>query len=80
LQLLPNKQKMNKSELTKLKENCTKAELEIETFVLFSKNKFSSELKKEKDTSVKLFSMRHLSQLIDNLSEADLLLNTNKKY
>jgi len=74
------KQKMNKSELTKLKENCAKAELEVETFVLFSKNKFSSELKKEKDTSVKLFSMRHLSQLIDNLSEIDLLKHTNKKY
>jgi len=74
------KQKMNKSELAKLKENCIKAELKIESFVLFSKNKFSSELKKEKNLNVKLFSMRHLSQLIDNISEVDLLKYTNKKY
>jgi len=74
------KQKMNKSELTKLKENCAKAALDVETFVLFSKNKFSSELKKEKDTNVKLFSLRHLSKLMDNLSSEDLLEYTNKKY
>jgi len=73
-------QKMNKFELTKLKENCAKAELDIETFILFSKNKFSSELKKEKDASVRLFSMRHLSLLIDNLSDLDILTYTNKKY
>jgi len=74
------KQKMNKSELSKLKENCAKAELDVETFVLFSKNKFSSELKKEKDENVKLFSLRHLSKLMDNLSSEDLLEYTNKKY
>jgi hypothetical protein len=74
------KQKMNKSELTKLKANCAKAELDVETFVLFSKNKFSSELKKEKDAHVKLFSLRHLSKLMDNLSSDDLLEYTNKKY
>jgi len=74
------KQKMNKSELTKLKENCAKAELDVETFVLFSKNKFSSELKKEKDANMKLFSLRHLSKLMDNLSSEDLLEYTNKKY
>ena len=73
-------QKMNKFELTKLKENCAKAELDIETFVLFSKNKFSSELKKEKDVNVRLFSMRHLSLLIDNLSDLDILTYNNKKY
>jgi len=74
------KQKMNKSELTKLKENCAKADLEIETFVLFSKNKFSSELKKEKGQSVRLYSLRNLAKLMDNLSEEDLIEYTNKKY
>jgi hypothetical protein len=74
------KQKANKSELTRLKENCAKAELEVETFVLFSKNKFSSELKKEKGGNVRLFSLRNLVKLIDNLSEEDLLEFTNKKY
>ena len=74
------KQKANKSELTRLKENCVKAELEVETFVLFSKNKFSSELKKEKGGNVRLFSLRNLVKLIDNLSQEDLLEYTNKKY
>ncbi len=75
-----SKQKMNKSELTKLKENCAKADLEVDTFILFSKNKFSSELKKEKGENVRLFSLRNLAKLMDNLSEADLLEYTNKKY
>jgi len=74
------KQKMNKSELTRLKENCIKASLDVETFVLFSKNKFSSELKKEKDAQLRFFSNRHLSKLMENLSEDDLLQYTNKKY
>ena len=75
-----SKQKMNKSELTKLKENCAKAELDVDTFILFSKNKFSSELKKEKGEHLHLFSLRNLSKLMDNLSEDDLLEYTNKKY
>jgi hypothetical protein len=74
------KQKMNKSELTKLKENCAKADLEVDMFVLFSKNKFSSELKKSKGENVRLFSLRNLAKLMDNLSEDDLLEYTNKKY
>jgi len=74
------KQKMNKSELTKLKENCIKAELEVETFVFFSKNKFSSEFKKVKSRYVRLFSLRNLEKLMVNLSEEDLLEYTNKKY
>lgn len=75
-----SKSKTNKAELTKLKEKCEKAALKVDTFILFSKNKFSSELKKEKDASLRLFSMRHLNQLIDSLSEVDLLEYTNKKY
>jgi len=74
------KQKMGKSELTKLKENCMKAELSIDMFVLYSKNKFSSELKKEKGENVRLFSLRNLSKLMDNLSDEDMLEYTNKKY
>ena len=75
-----SKQKMNKSELSRLKENCIKADLEVDTFILFSKNKFSSELKKEKGKNVRLFSLRNLAKLMDNLSDADLLEYTNKKY
>jgi len=75
-----SKSKANKSELTKLKEKCTQAELDVDTFVIFSKNKFSSELKKEKGEKLKLFSTRNLTSLINDLSEKDLLVNTNKKY
>ncbi|CAA6828200.1 MAG: ATPase [uncultured Sulfurovum sp.] len=75
-----SKQKAKKSELSKLKEMASKAELEVEQFVLFSKNKFSTELKNEKGKGLRLFSLRNLSKLMDNLSEDDLLEYTNKKY
>jgi hypothetical protein len=75
------KSKVNKSELTRLKELCKKAELDkVDTYVIFSKNKFSSELKKAKDSNIRLLSLRHLSKLMDNLSEQDLIVSTNKKY
>jgi len=75
-----SRSKANKSDLTKLKEKCAQAELEVDTFVIFSKNKFSSELKKEKGEKLKLLSLRNMTNLIDNLSDKDLLVHTNKKY
>jgi hypothetical protein len=75
-----SKSKANKSELSKLKEKCQMAELEIESYVLFSKNKFSTELKKEKGESLQLFSLKSLGHLLMDLSENDMLVNTNKKY
>lgn len=75
-----SKSKANKSELAKLKEKCAQAQLEIDTFVLFSKNKFSSELKKEKGENLQLFSLRNLTGLMADLSEKDLLVHTNKMY
>ena len=74
------KQKANKSELTKLKNKCKDASLEVEHYIIFSKNKFSSELKNEKGEKVRLFSLRNLAKLMDNLSEEDALTYTNKKY
>jgi len=75
-----SKSKANKSELTKLKEKCAQAELDVDTFVIFSKNKFTSELKKEKGEKLQLFSLRNLTGLIADLNEKDLLTYTNKKY
>ncbi|RLA69541.1 MAG: ATPase [Epsilonproteobacteria bacterium] len=75
-----SKSKANKNELTKLKEKCTQAELKVESFIIFSKNKFSSELKKEKGEKLQLFSLRNLSGLVADLSEKDLLEHTNKMY
>jgi len=74
------KQKANKSELTQLKEACKTASLDVDDFIIFSKNKFSSELKKEKGEKLKLFSLRNLSRLMDNLTEEDLIFSTNKMY
>jgi len=75
-----SKAKANKSELSKLKEKCQQAELDIESFVLFSKNKFSTELKKEKGETLQLFSLKSLGHLLLDLDKDDLLVNTNKKY
>lgn len=72
--------KSNKSELTKLKASCKQASLDVETFILFSKQKFSSELKKQQGDRLHLFSTRHLAKLIENLSKQDLIATTNKKY
>ena len=63
-----------------LKEKCQKAELVITNYVLFSKNGFTSELEPMKDADLRLLSDTHLASLLDNLSEDDLLVYTNKKY
>ncbi|MGZ5208489.1 MAG: DUF234 domain-containing protein [Sulfuricurvum sp.] len=75
-----SKAKANKSELTKLKEKCLEAQINADIFVIFSKNGFSSEFKKEKGESLKLFTLKNLKSLMDDLSPKDLLVNTNKKY
>ncbi|MEN8147115.1 MAG: DUF234 domain-containing protein [Campylobacterota bacterium] len=75
-----SKSKAKKSELTKLKEQCAKAELDPDIFVVFSKSGFSNELKKEKGEGVRLFTLKNLKSLMDDLSKDDLLVNTNKKY
>jgi hypothetical protein len=75
-----SKAKANKSELSKLQEKCDKAKLKADIFVIFSKNGFSSEFKKEKGDVLRLFALKNLKILMDDLSEQDLLVNTNKKY
>jgi len=75
-----SKAKAKKSEFTKLKEACATAKIEAEHYVLFSKNKFSTELKKEKGEALQLFSLKSLGALLMDLSEKDMLVNSNKKY
>jgi hypothetical protein len=75
-----SKSKANKSELSKLQEKCVKVALSPDIFVIFSKNGFSSEFKKEKSDTLKLLSLKNLKTLMEDLSEKDLLVNTNKKY
>jgi len=61
-------------------EKCTKAELQISDYVLFFKNGFTSEIEALKEKEVILLSSAELPSLLDNLSEKDLLVYTNKKY
>jgi len=61
-------------------EKCTKAELEISDYILFSKNGFTPEVEALKEKEVVLLSVTDLSSLLDNLSEKDLLVYKNKKY
>ena len=74
------KKKANKSELTKLTSDAIKAELAIDSFVFYSKNKFSQEFKKEKGVNLQLFSLKSIGNLLEELSSDDLLIHTNKKY
>jgi hypothetical protein len=66
--------------LNSLKEKCQKVELNVDDYVLFSKNGFTSELEEIKDDSITLLSHGHLSSLLDDLNEDDLLVHANKKY
>ena len=75
-----SKAKAKKSELNRLKELCAKAELEPDILLVFSKNGFSNELKKEKSATLKLYTLKNLKVLMDDLSKNDLIISTNKKY
>jgi len=75
-----SKAKAKKSELTKLKEICEKIDLPADIFIIFSKNGFSNELKNEKGESVKLYALKNLNTLIQDLKPSDLIENTNKMY
>jgi len=74
------KSKANKSDLNKLKALCERAELDIDTYVIFSKNKFSTELKREKGVTLKLFTPRNMVALMGDLSGRDQLTYSHKKY
>lgn len=74
------KAKANKSELTKLQEKCSRAALAPTLFVIFSKNGFSNEFKKEKGEGLRLFTLKNLKILMEDLTDKDLIISTNKKY
>lgn len=60
-----NNAKLKKSELTKLKEACKKAQIDVDIFALFTKTGFSSELKSLKGDNLKLYTLRNFKLLID---------------
>ncbi len=65
---------------TTLKEKCQKVELNVDEYVLFSKNGFTAEVEQLNDEHLRLLTNTHFSTLLDNLSKDDLLVYTNKKY
>ena len=72
--------KIKKSEFSKLKEVCEKAEISPDVYVICSKNGFSSELKSLKGDTLKLFSLKHLKYLVENIGEKELIPCAGKKY
>jgi len=56
--------KLKKSELTKLKENCDQAHIKADVYLLFAKKGYSSELKALKSDTLRLFTCKHLKELI----------------
>ncbi|MDF1880778.1 ATPase [Sulfurimonas sp. MAG313] len=75
-----SKAKAKKSELTKLKETCKAIDLPADIFIIFSKSGFSNELKNEKGESLRLYTLKNLNTLVQDLKSSDLIDNTNKMY
>ena len=59
--------KLKKSELTKLQENATKAKIDADVFVLFSKAGYSSELKSLKGENLKLYTPKSFKNLVESV-------------
>lgn len=56
--------KVKKSELNLLKEKCEKVKIDVDMYVMFSKNGYSSELKSLKGDKLRLFTVKSLKQLV----------------
>ena len=72
--------KVKKTELTRLKEKCALAEFEPDMFVIFGKNGFSSELKALKGNDLKLYTLKSLKPLVEEIKEKELIPCQGKKY
>jgi len=65
--------KVNKSELTKLKEKCALAGFEADAFVLFSKRGFSNELESATGEQVQLYTLDTFKKLLEDLTPDEML-------
>lgn len=72
--------KAKKTELTRLKEQCSAAELEPDVFVIISKSGFTNELKSLKGADMRLFALKNFKMLLDGISEKDLIECEGKRY
>ena len=65
--------KVNRSELTKLKEKSHLADLAIDQFLLFSKRGFSNELLSAQEQNCRLYDLDTFSSLLESLSDEALI-------
>jgi len=72
--------KAKKTELTKLKEQCEKAELKADINVVVSKSGFSNELKNLKGAELRLLTLKHFNSLVQDLSQRDFIECEGKRY
>lgn len=66
--------------LETLQSRCAMGQLDVDTYVLFSKNGYIPEVEQNGDMRVNLLSHKELATLLDDLCEDDLLVYTNRKY
>lgn len=73
-------QKVKKSSLAKLREQCQLAELAPDISIIVSKSGFSNELKALKGENVKLFALKSFKALLEDLSQKDFIECEGKRY
>jgi hypothetical protein len=73
-------QKIKKTALTKLNEQCDIAELVPDISVIVSKSGFSNELKALKSENLKLITLKNFKALVEDLSEKDFIECEGKRY
>jgi hypothetical protein len=64
---------VNKSELTKLMEKCSIANIQADHYILFSKRGFSNELLTLEESSLSLYTLADFELLLKDLSRDDLI-------
>ena len=72
--------KAKKTELSKLKEKCKKANLKSDINVIISKSGFSNELKSLKGSDLKLFALKNFKSLVEDLGKKDFIECEGKRY
>jgi len=65
--------KMNKKEVNKINEKCEKVGFKIDILMLFAKRGFSKELLSLQNKNLRLFSCEDFEDLLQNISEKDLI-------
>jgi len=65
--------KVNRSELSKLVEKCTRGNIKADHYVLFSKRGFSNELTSLKERTLSLYALEDFTVILEELSTKDII-------